>query len=168
MTDTGFPFSADINAKILILGSMPGQKSLTEQQYYAHPQNSFWPIMGELFGFDASQPYKQRLAQLRANHVALWDVAHSCKRPGSMDHAIDMESVEANDFATFFDSHPNIRAIFFNGGKAHELYRKLVLPGLPEQFRQIEQHRLPSTSPAHAGMSRVQKLAAWRIVTEYT
>lgn len=143
---------------------MPGRKSLAEQQYYAHPHNSFWPIMGQLLGFDASLSYEQRLDRLRANHIALWDVARRCVRLGSMDHAIDMESVEANDFASFFRTHANIRAIFFNGRKAHELYRRLVLPGLPEPFGLIEQHLLPSTSPAHAGKSLAQKLAEWQIV----
>lgn len=143
---------------------MPGQKSLAEQQYYAHPQNSFWPIMGQLFGIDPTLPYEQRLAALRLNGIALWDVAHRCVRPGSMDHAINVESVEANDFASFFNAHTDIRAIFFNGRKAHELYRRLVLPALPEQFRQIEQHLIPSTSPAHAGMNRQQKVQAWEII----
>ena len=164
MTDTGFPCSADKNAKVLILGSMPSRKSLAAGQYYAHPQNGFWPIMGELFGFDPKLPYEQRLARLRENGIALWDVAHQCQRPGSMDAAIDTSSVIANDFAAFFAAHPHIRTIFFNGKKADELFRRLVQPGLPEAYRQIKRQLLPSTSPAHAAMSRREKCEKWQII----
>ncbi|ATX80226.1 hypoxanthine-DNA glycosylase [Mariprofundus aestuarium] len=92
MIDRGFPYSANRDAKILILGSMPSRKSIAADQYYAHPQNGFWPIMGELFGFTASLEYEERLAQLRKNGVGLWDVAHQCVRPGSLDSAIEIES----------------------------------------------------------------------------
>lgn len=164
MYDTGLPCSADREAKLLILGSMPGRRSLTENQYYAHPQNGFWPIMGALFDFDPGLVYEQRLARLRDNGIALWDVVRRCRRPGSMDHAIAMDSIEINDFASFFAEHRHIRAVFFNGRKAGELYRRLVIPRLPAQFRQLESHLLPSTSPAHAGMNRIQKLDRWKIV----
>jgi len=164
MTDTGFHYSANRDAKILILGSMPSIKSLAADQYYAHPQNCFWPIMGELFGFDAGLEYKARLERLRDNGIALWDVARQCERPGSLDSAIKIESVVANDFESFFKVHPHIRAVFFNGRKAEELYRRLVLPALPEKLRGIELFLLPSTSPANAGMKRFQKLEVWKIV----
>jgi len=164
MHDTGFPYSANSNAQIFILGSMPSRKSLADDQYYAHPQNAFWPVMAELFGFDVGLAYDARLAQLRTNHVALWDVAHQCIRPGSLDSAIEIESVVANDFASLFTDFPHIHAIFFNGRKAEELYRRLVWPELPIAYQSIQQHLLPSTSPANAGMNRDQKLAAWRIV----
>ncbi|MDQ6981744.1 MAG: DNA-deoxyinosine glycosylase [Mariprofundus sp.] len=164
--DTGFPCSANPNARILILGSMPSVKSLIAAQYYAHPQNAFWPIIEELFSFNSGLEYEQRLACLRTNHVALWDVAQQCIRPGSMDHAIDMESVTPNDFSVFFDTHPHVRAIFFNGRKAEELFRKRVLSLLSDKHRQIERHLLPSSSPAHAGISRAQKLEAWKIIVQ--
>ena len=120
MINTGFPCSADSAAKVLILGSMPSQKSLAADQYYAHPQNAFWPIMAVLFDFDAELTYEQRLARLRANHVALWDVAlwdvaNQCIRPGSMDQASDLESVVANDFAAFFNKPHQSQANIFNG-----------------------------------------------------
>jgi len=166
MSDTGFPCTADRDAKVLILGSMPSRKSLAADQYYAHPQNVFWPIMAELFGFDASMDYAERLSQLQKNKVALWDVAHACVRPGSLDSAIEMETVVANDFTAFFIQHPDIKAIFFNGRKAEELFRRLVLPELPTMFQQIERHLLPSTSPANAGMSRLGKLEVWAIITQ--
>ncbi|MDQ6996011.1 MAG: DNA-deoxyinosine glycosylase [Mariprofundus sp.] len=163
--DTGFPCSANADAVILILGSMPSRKSLAEQQYYAHAQNAFWPMMAELFGFDAGLAYAMRLKRLRVNRVALWDVAQQCIRPGSMDHAIEMDSVKPNDFSAFFDAHPHIRTIFFNGRKAEQLFGKLALPELADKHRRIKRHLLPSSSPAHASLNRTQKLAAWRIVT---
>ena len=166
MTDTGFPYSANRNTKVLILGSMPGRKSLIEDQYYAHPQNAFWPIMGELFGFDAGLAYEERLARLREARVALWDTAHQCVRPGSLDSAIKLETVVANDFESFFNTHQEIRAIFFNGRKAEELYRRLIQPNLSPEFQQIEQYLLPSTSPANAAMSRAQKCASWKKVRD--
>jgi len=159
---TGFDYSARADARVLILGSMPSEASLHAQQYYAHPRNAFWPLMGELFHVDPALPYRQRLQALAANRIALWDVAHRCVRPGSLD--ADMRDVEANDFNTFFATHPHIRAIFFNGGKAEALYERLVLPRLPAALQALPKKRLPSTSPAHAGMDFAAKLAAWRAV----
>ncbi len=162
MHDTGFPYSASPDARVLILGSMPSRKSLAEVQYYAHPRNAFWPIMGALFDFDPCLDYQARLSKLRENGVALWDVAHRCVRPGSLDAA--MREVEANDFATFLKAHPHIRAIFFNGHKAEELYRRLVLPSLTTERQRLERHLLPSTSPAHAARDFTEKLADWQAV----
>jgi len=166
MTDIGFPCSANNDAKVLILGSMPSVKSLAKAEYYGHPQNSFWPIAGALFGFDAGLPYAERLRLLRKSRVALWDVAHQCVRAGSMDSAIQIESVVANNFESFFTAQPDIQALFFNGRKAEELYRRLVLSGLSSEFQQIEQHLLPSTSPANAAMNRARKLESWEIVKQ--
>lgn len=143
---------------------MPGVKSLAKAEYYAHPQNAFWPIMAALFGFDAAIAYEERLAQLRESCVALWDVAHQCVRPGSLDSAIEIDSVVANDFEAFFKIHPQVRTIFFNGRKAEELYRRLVFASLSPEFQQIDQQLLPSTSPANALMSRMQKLEQWKII----
>jgi len=159
---SGFPFSADKNAHVLILGSMPGRKSLAEQQYYAHPRNAFWPLMGELFGFDASLPYETRLQRLKNNNIALWDVAHQCIRPGSLD--ADMREVKSNDFSVFFASHPHIRHVFFNGRKAESLFLKLVQPQLPVLYQAFKKTLLPSTSPAHAALSFTGKLKIWKIV----
>ncbi|MDQ6967010.1 MAG: DNA-deoxyinosine glycosylase [Mariprofundaceae bacterium] len=158
----GFASVSKSSARILILGSMPGRKSLDEQQYYAHPRNAFWAIMGELFGFYATMPYAQRLEQLADQHVALWDVTQHCIRPGSLDAAI--RDATANDFRAFLTAHPQIHAIFFNGRKAEELFRRLVLPGLADKHRSIERHTLPSTSPAHAAYTFEKKLEAWGII----
>jgi len=161
MHETGFPYVATSDARVLILGSMPGVASLQAIEYYAHPRNAFWPIMGELLSFDARLPYAERLEYLKRNKVALWDVAHRCIRPGSLDSNIDRDSIEANDFGAFFREHWDIRAIFFNGTTAESLFRKLVLPTMPEKIRNMPMQRLPSTSPAHAAYDFTAKLAAW-------
>jgi len=145
---------------------MPGRKSLDKAQYYAHAQNAFWPIIAELFAFDARLAYAQRLEKLRDNRIALWDVAEACVRPGSMDYAIDITTVLPNDFNGFLETHRKIRAIFFNGRKAEELFRRLVEPRLAQPFKQIECHLLPSSSPANAAMSRAQKTEHWQIVRQ--
>jgi len=161
----GFAAVTEASARILILGSMPGRKSLDEQRYYAHPRNAFWPIMGALFDFDAILPYAQRLKCLTDNQIALWDVAQHCIRPGSLDAHI--RDAQANDFGAFLSAHAHIHTIFFNGRKAEELFRKLVLPGLANKHANIECHTLPSTSPAHASMHQSDKLAAWRIILSF-
>ncbi len=161
-----FDYVAGEEARILILGSMPGVESLKQARYYAHPRNLFWSLMGEMFGFDPALPYPDRLEQLKRNHIALWDVAHQCEREGSLDSNIKNGSVVANDFASFFKTYRQIETIFFNGGKAAELYRKLVLPGLAEPWRLIECLQLPSTSPAHAALNRKEKLHQWMQVHE--
>ncbi|HKI60946.1 MAG TPA: DNA-deoxyinosine glycosylase [Mariprofundaceae bacterium] len=166
MPDTGFPYSANSDAQVLILGSMPGRKSLAAKEYYAHPKNAFWPIMAELFGFNAGLAYDARMALLRENGIALWDVAHQCVRPGSMDHAIEIGSVIANDFASFFNTHTQIQAIFFNGIKAGELFHRLVLDELPPWVQQIDRQALPSTSPAHATMKFSDKCVVWRKIKQ--
>lgn len=151
-------------ARILILGSMPGVKSLQEQQYYAHPQNAFWKIMAELFEFPQELSYRQRLQQLRDQKIALWDVMQTCFRTGSLDSAIEEDSIVPNDFENFFHQHPHIKQIFFNGTKAEHAFNKHVLPELSETHQAIARLRLPSTSPANARMKQEEKRAAWEIV----
>ena len=148
------------NATLLILGSIPGRASLQANRYYAHPRNQFWPIMGAVFGMAVNAPYEDRLAELQSHGVALWDVVHSCERPGSLDASIAADSVVANDFAGFFAEHPHIHTVCFNGATAEASYRRHVLPALSDV--PMRYARLPSTSPAHASLSFDQKLAAWR------
>jgi TDG/mug DNA glycosylase family protein len=157
----GFPPVAARDASVLVLGSLPGQKSLEMGEYYAQRHNAFWKIMGRLFGADPELPYERRLAQLRRHSVAVWDVLAAGERSGSLDSAIVASSIVVNDFATFFAAHRRIRLICFNGAKAAELYRRRVLPTLPPTIAAIETRRLPSTSPAHASLSFAQKLARW-------
>ena len=146
-------------ARILILGSMPGVASLRANQYYAHPHNAFWPIMGKLLGFDPFAPYERRTRALKAARIAVWDVLHSCVREGSLDTRIQDEV--ANDFTAFFAAHRAIRRVFFNGAKAEASFRCHVAPA---DARPMRFARLPSTSPAHASLSMVRKLAAWRAI----
>jgi len=154
-----FPPVATADARWLILGSMPGEASLAAGQYYAHPRNQFWPIMGELFGAGPEQPYGVRLELLQRHGIALWDVLESCVRSGSLDSAI--VAARPNDFVRFFAEHPGIRHVFCNGTLAYNSFHRLVLPILPEPWT-FELTRLPSTSPAHAAMSRADKAVAWR------
>lgn len=149
-------------AAVLILGSMPGEASLRAGRYYAHPRNLFWPIMGALVGAHPALPYGARLRKLAIHRIALWDVLKSCARAGSLDADIEHGSIVANDFATFYEDHPLIRRVFFNGSMAERCYRRHVLPLLAGNA--IEYARLPSTSPAHAARSFEQKLQAWRVI----
>lgn len=148
-------------ARLLVLGSMPGQRSLAEGRYYAHPRNAFWPILGRCLGFDPDVPDAERVAALAAAGIALWDVLGACRRAGSADAAIEPGTERANDIAGFLASRPGIARICFNGAAAERLFCRLVLPGLPDADR-LDLHRLPSTSPAHAAMDFEAKLAAWR------
>jgi hypoxanthine-DNA glycosylase len=148
------------SARLLILGSMPGEVSLASRQYYAHPHNAFWKIMGAVIGFDPGEPYQRRLAALRNADIALWDVLSSCHRAGALDAAIEADSIEVNDFAAFYAAHPRIACVCFNGATAERFYERHVLATLPHAPSQSV--RLPSTSPAHAAWSFAQKLAAWR------
>jgi TDG/mug DNA glycosylase family protein len=158
---TGFPPITRSDARVLVLGSMPSEASLTKREYYAHPRNAFWAIMGRLFGATPDSPYDQRQQTLLEHRVAVWDVLRECHREGSLDMAIDAASEMPNDFATFFRRHGRIGTVFFNGQKAESAFRRHVLPSVEKSGRQLDYLRLPSTSPAHAGRSFDQKLAAW-------
>ena len=159
----GFPPIANPDARVLVLGTMPGKVSLLAGQYYAHPRNSFWRIAGEILGFDASIAYEGRAAALMAAKIALWDVLHSCTRESSLDSDIQRDTIVPNDFASFFESHRRIHRVCFNGATAENLYVKHVRPGL-EKPPPCEYVRLPSTSPAHARMSFAEKVRVWGII----
>lgn len=161
-TVQSFPALSRPDAQILILGSMPGNMSLAAFQYYAHPRNAFWKIMGELFHFDHTQRYDTRVQSLLDHKVAVWDVAQQCIRPGSLDSNIVESSVVANDFSSFFASHPEIKRVCLNGGKATALYKKHVLTNV-ERAQHIDWKALPSTSPANAGTSYEKKAELWRM-----
>ena len=164
--DRCFPPIARRDAHTLILGSLPGQRSLQMQQYYAHPHNAFWKLIAAIFGADAGLSYPRRVQVLVRNHIALWDVLEAAERPGSLDSSIVHASALANDFAKFFRQHPRIRRVFFNGRKAEQMYRRIVLPALGEDFSYIRYQGLPSTSPAHAGMTFAKKLDRWSRIKE--
>ena len=160
-----FPPSSRPDALVLILGSMPGERSLQQQEYYAYPHNAFWPIMAKLFDFSPQLPYPERLERLKENRVALWDVVASCRREGSLDSAIDGNSVQVNDFASFVPAHPQLRAILFNGASVEQLFRRHARPQLGSLIDRLQLLRLPSTSPANARLSFEQKFAQWRQLT---
>ncbi|MFI4979651.1 MAG: DNA-deoxyinosine glycosylase [Nevskiales bacterium] len=150
------------SARVLILGSIPGKASLDAGEYYAHPRNAFWKIMGQIVGLTPDGPYSERLAALLASGIALWDVLHSCEREGSLDANIDAKSMRPNDFNDFFCKHQSIKLVCFNGAKAEHCYRMHVLPTL--ERCSIVYAALPSTSPAHAALPFAGKVTAWRAI----
>lgn len=160
----GFPPVARADARVLVLGSMPGAASLAAGEYYAHPRNAFWFLQGALFGAGPDLPYAARLERLRGAGVALWDVLAVCARVGSADAAIQRASERANDFAAFLAAHPCVASVFFNGAAAERAWLRHVAPGLGARGGALVCARLPSTSPAYASANRASKLAAWRAV----
>jgi TDG/mug DNA glycosylase family protein len=149
------------DARVLILGSMPGIASLEAQRYYAHPRNAFWPILAEICGFDRELLYEQRLKEVQRLGIALWDVLASCARPGSLDSDIEAASIRTNDFAGFLASHPGVTTVLCNGGAAFQMFRKRVVPELSDEFAKVRVRQLPSSSPAHASMTLAQKRDVW-------
>jgi hypoxanthine-DNA glycosylase len=158
---TSFPPVVGTSPHTLILGSMPGERSLREQRYYAFPQNSFWPIMATICGFPVDADYAARLAALKQAGFALWDVLQECEREGSLDSAIAAQTEIPNRIIELLDEHRTIDRICFNGRKAEESFRRHLMDKLPEK-RAFTYIRLPSTSPAHASMRFAEKLELWR------
>lgn len=142
------------NTEIVILGSFPGRASLAVQQYYAHPRNQFWPLLSALLGVDLrAMPYAERWPHVLARGIGVWDVYAACIRPGSLDSAI--RAGQANDFAALRERCPQLRRAGLNGREAGKFAPYLQAAGLQTLV-------LPSSSPAHAGMSFAQKLEIWR------
>ncbi len=163
---TCFPAISTKKSTILILGSMPGEESLKQQRYYAHPRNAFWYIMSNILNFDITLCYETKTEILKNNNIALWDVLKKCNRPGSLDSSIDSKSIEVNDFKDFYQNHPLIENVFFNGAKAAMEYNRRVLPAVINSFPDIKYHKLTSTSPAMAMRTRDEKLTEWQISIE--
>ena len=152
----GLPPVIAADARLVVLGSFPGVASLAAGQYYAHPRNAFWPLLGALWGIELQAlPYPERLAELARRGLGLWDVYSSCVRPGSLDQAI--EAALHNDLASLVRRAPGLRAVAHNGGESARSMRLTRALGLPV-------YRLPSTSPANASWSFARKLDAWRAV----
>lgn len=148
----------DAQTRLLILGSLPGDASLGAGQYYAHPRNAFWRLVGEAVGRDlAALPYPDRLEALKAARVGLWDVIAGAERRGSLD--ADIRKAETADLRQLIDGLPDLRAVAFNGATAARIGRK-SLAGI-EGLRLID---LPSSSPAHAARSHADKAAAWAVL----
>lgn len=154
-----FPPIIDDHSEIIILGSIPGVKSLEKQQYYGHTQNKFWKIIFELLDEEFTEDYKERIYVLKKNHIALWDVIDSCERKGSLDSEIKNE--EANQIEELLENHPNIKAIFCNGGKSYKNVQKI----LGKNYK-IPVFLLPSTSPLHT-VSFERKLEDWMKIKQY-
>lgn len=151
---------SDANTRLLILGSLPGDASLKAGQYYGHPQNGFWRLVGGVIGVDlVTLPYPDRLAALKAAGVGLWDVIASANRPGSLDTAI--RDVEAADLNRLIETLPALRAIAFNGGTAARIGRRGL--GLRAGVALID---LPSSSPAYT-RPLPDKAAAWSVLTRF-
>lgn len=164
MRSRSFPPVSAPNARVLILGSLPGAMSLAMRQYYAQPQNAFWRIMADIAAAGRDVAYEERLERLKASRIALWDVCEAAERPGSLDSAIVLSSVTPNKFEAFLKRHPEIRGICFNGNTAAKLFERLAMPKLSDTHKALPRTTLPSTSPAHAGMPFERKLARWREV----
>lgn len=154
-----FPPVARADARVLILGSLPGDRSLAQQRYYAHPQNQFWQLLAPIVGHDLpALPYDDRLAALIAARIALWDVVATARRTGSSDAAI--RDAAANDLPALLDRLPDLRAAAFNGGSALAIGRPLVTG------RSIATLALPSSSPLHT-IGRAGKQPAWNAIADY-
>ncbi|MBR4038620.1 MAG: DNA-deoxyinosine glycosylase [Clostridia bacterium] len=140
-------------AEILIVGSMPGAKSLADAQYYAHPRNAFWPILFDVFGVEPTADYEARKRLIRDHGLALWDVAGVCEREGSLDS--NMRDIQFNDFSSLYEKCPHIHSVLCNGGTAHSLFLKSGYAGNRTVIR------MPSTSPAYT-MPYAEKCRIWK------
>jgi hypoxanthine-DNA glycosylase len=150
----GFAPIVDARTETLILGSFPSEASLAAGQYYAHPRNQFWRLLGELLGEPLAElDYGERAERVLAHRVGIWDVLDACRRPGSLD--ADIRDARANDFAVLHRMAPRLKRVLFNGGTAGRFARRFAAAGFATAV-------LPSSSPAHAGRSYAQKLALWR------
>lgn len=142
-------------SKVLILGSLPGDRSLAQHEYYAHPQNRFWKILFQLVDRPVSGVYAEKINLLHEAKIALWDVCDTAHRVGSMDTAILMEV--PNPIHTLLEEYPTIRTICFNGQKAEKLYNKYFT-----RKEDIQYIALPSTSPANASFTQARLLEKWK------
>lgn len=161
-----FPPQVATGCRVLVLGTAPSVRSLAAQQSYAHPQNLFWPLMGEFFDAGPELAYAQRIARLHAIGLGIWDVLACCERLGSLDSSIVKSSEIANDIPALLAQYPSIRAIALNGGKAQQSFRRLI-PQQSEFVQRVVLLDLPSTSPANASITRNNKRERWRVVLEY-
>jgi hypoxanthine-DNA glycosylase len=161
---TAFPPILGPTPAVLVLGSLPGVASLRAGEYYAHPRNQFWDIMGELFGASRELDYTARTARLKNSRVAVWDVLREAARPGSLDSQIDRLTAEPNDIASLLARRGSIRVVAFNGGMAEKLFVHFIRPALGARGATLAYFRLPSTSPANASSNYRSKLARWRCI----
>lgn len=154
-----FPPSYRKDARILILGSMPGTVSLSANKYYAHSRNVFWPLMSEVLSSALPADYEARLEWLKKHRIALWDVLRNCERPGSLDSNIKVSTEVGNALPELVARLPELRVIAFNGRKAEQAFKRHY----PELYasKAVSYRLLPSTSPANAAKSREAKTKEW-------
>ena len=155
-----------VDPRILILGSMPGVISLQATQYYGNPRNAFWSVLSELFGINIDCDYEQRIDQVSRLPLILWDTIKACHREGSLDSSIQKHQLVANDIVALLNRYSSVRLVVFNGAASEKYFRQLVKPDLPDE-NDLTFLKMPSTSPANAGSSFQQKLAAWKELLEY-
>jgi hypoxanthine-DNA glycosylase len=161
MLKQGLPPIADRSTQLFILGSLPGERSLEEGRYYAHPTNQFWKLVGSVIGVDLhALDYEDRLEILARHGIGLWDVVSAARREGSGDQAI--RDASHNDIGGLKREFPKLEAIAFNGGLAAREGQRL-LAGV----KGLSLHALPSSSAANAGMPLAQKAAAWARIREF-
>lgn len=152
-----FPPVVSAESRVLILGSMPGRKSLEMQQYYAHPQNRFWKLLAALFATELPTDYQAKLALLQQNRLALWDVLGVCERDGSLDS--DIRNEQPNDILGLLQQYPQLKAVFCNGGKAGSAFKKYF-----GTVVKVPVYYLHSTSPANARMDLTALQEEWRVL----
>ncbi len=156
---SSFPPVAAAEARVLILGSLPGERSLAERRYYAHPQNQFWRLLSPIVGRDLmALDYQARLDAVQLKRIALWDVVATARRTGSSDATI--RDAAANNLPALLDALPRLRAIAFNGGKALAIGRPLVAG------RDLTILALPSSSPLHT-IGLAAKQPAWDAIAAF-
>ena len=156
-----FPPFVDSRARILILGTLPGEESLRLQRYYGNPRNLFWRVLADVFAEPHVIEYELQKAMLRRNRIALWDVLHSAERIGSLDSAI--KNPVANDIAKLLTDYPRLRTIAFNGLRAQTLFRQFIAKTITIPRANLRIEALPSTSPtpARKPLSYQEKVARW-------
>lgn len=163
----GLPAQVHGDCRVLVLGSMPGAASLQAAQYYAHPRNRFWPVMSRLLALDAAAPYSERLAQLQAAGVGLWDVIGECVRVGSLDAAIERNSVVPNPLPGLLAELGALRAVACNGAEAYRLWQRWIAPHLAAAAQALPVVALPSTSPANAASGLERLALQWQAMCQY-
>lgn len=151
---------ADRHCEVLLLGTMPGDRSLSLQQYYGHSGNHFWKLIYSIFNQPLAADYADRKAFLLQHGIALWDVLASCTCEGSLDSNIKNEVV--NDFASFYARYPAIKHVFFDSKRAEEFYLRYVKKSEDKSY-----YLLPSPSRANASKTFEQKLEAWKELLPY-